>query len=463
MRHGRVLRRALVALAVVGVGCAGRSRDHKTTYIYDEVAGAGGSSAGGQTGAAGGAPAGQAGKAGRGGAGGMAGRAGMANEAGAACDTREGNLELITVTPSCRESNGDATTPRLTPDARYLTFDSDADSLVPTDQNTSSDAFLFDRETRQFELISKRYGSESPTTGYGFTPVASDDGRYVLFTGLANDLVVPAPPEGIWAYLRDRRTGTVERLLESHYACAYSIGLSGDARYAVVEGNTNCRGGRDPGDYLSAVEYRLMGEGSRELGETGVVDNYHPVISRDGRFVLWKTFPFDSGPGQDMSVMLYDRESDSTETLPVAAVGIESLGISDDGQTVAFTANGGIYRYHRAEAELEAITLDASGEWPNEYCSKLSLSGDGQRFVFQTLADNIVAGDTNEATDVFFYDAVTKTFERLSVAADGTEADDDSEYPSISGDGSTVTFVSKARNLSRLATAGNWQVYVRTL
>ena len=47
---------------------------------------------------------------------------------------------------------------------------------------------------------------------------------------------------------------------------------------------------------------------------------------------------------------------------------------------------------------------------------------------------NLVADDTNNATDVFVYDRQARTTTRVSVASNGTPADQISYSPTISGD-----------------------------
>lgn len=91
------------------------------------------------------------------------------------------------------------------------------------------------------------------------------------------------------------------------------------------------------------------------------------------------------------------------------------------------------------------------------------MSGDGRLIVFRSTATNLIPGDTNEAADIFLYDVSTDGLERLSVTPSGVQADGDSRKPTISGDGSKVSFASKARNLLPAATQGNYQLYMRTL
>jgi Tol biopolymer transport system component len=75
------------------------------------------------------------------------------------------------------------------------------------------------------------------------------------------------------------------------------------------------------------------------------------------------------------------------------------------------------------------------------------LSADGSRVVFATSASNLVANDSNGASDVFLYDASTQQLRRVSVAADGAQANGSSSGPVLSGNGTFVAFQSGATNL----------------
>lgn len=72
------------------------------------------------------------------------------------------------------------------------------------------------------------------------------------------------------------------------------------------------------------------------------------------------------------------------------------------------------------------------------------LSGDSRFVVFQSAASNLVANDNNNATDVFLYDRMLQTTERVSVDSNESELSTESEiFPHcVSDDGRYVTFVS---------------------
>jgi hypothetical protein len=83
----------------------------------------------------------------------------------------------------------------------------------------------------------------------------------------------------------------------------------------------------------------------------------------------------------------------------------------------------------------------------NPSVSRPALSGDGRFVAFQSVASNLVSGDTNDREDVFVRDRATGQTTRVSVSSTGTEGNDFSGGPTISQDGRIVAFTSNASNL----------------
>lgn len=77
-----------------------------------------------------------------------------------------------------------------------------------------------------------------------------------------------------------------------------------------------------------------------------------------------------------------------------------------------------------------------------------SISDDGRWVIFDTVMDDLVAGDTNTDYDVFARDRSTQTTLRLSMRPDGTEIPwGDAMYSAASGDGRFITFNSEYNQL----------------
>ena len=91
------------------------------------------------------------------------------------------------------------------------------------------------------------------------------------------------------------------------------------------------------------------------------------------------------------------------------------------------------------------------------------VSADGRYVAFESSATNLVPGDTNGRDDIFVYDRSTSGITRASVADDGTQANNSSSLPAISGDGRYVAFASTANNLVPGDTNATIDVFVRDL
>lgn len=86
--------------------------------------------------------------------------------------------------------------------------------------------------------------------------------------------------------------------------------------------------------------------------------------------------------------------------------------------------------------------LGLAAAQPNGEIFDASVSGNGNWMVFTSDASNLVAGDTNGVQDIFVKDLVGGTVTRVSVSADGGEADLDSYDATISDDGEKIVFTS---------------------
>jgi len=97
----------------------------------------------------------------------------------------------------------------------------------------------------------------------------------------------------------------------------------------------------------------------------------------------------------------------------------------------------------------------------------LSISADGRFVAFDSDASNLVAGDTNGAVDVFVRDTClgapagcTPSTIRVSVASDGTQANNSSITGALSADGRFVAIDSNASNLVADDTNGFIDVFL---
>jgi len=107
------------------------------------------------------------------------------------------------------------------------------------------------------------------------------------------------------------------------------------------------------------------------------------------------------------------------------------------------------------------ISLSGEGGQANHASILPRVSADGRWVVFESFANNLVGGDTNGCSDIFIKDSLTGMIERVSVTANGQQANTHSCNPDISADGRFVSFFSYASNLVPGDTNGCGDEFVR--
>jgi Tol biopolymer transport system component len=190
--------------------------------------------------------------------------------------------------------------------------------------------------------------------------------------------------------------------------------------------------------------------------------SWRPSISADGRFVVFETNSSNLVPGNSQSrwiVALRDRVMGSTELISTSGTGTPLRhglhpAISANGRFVVFESvasdlvardtNGSrdIFIRDRQTGSTELVSIASDGIQANCYSTSASISADGRYVGFSSCASNLVAGDTNGGFDVFVHDRQTGLTERASVDSSGKQGFGWSQYASISADGRYVVFAS---------------------
>jgi Tol biopolymer transport system component len=108
-----------------------------------------------------------------------------------------------------------------------------------------------------------------------------------------------------------------------------------------------------------------------------------------------------------------------------------------------------VFVYDRQTAKTELVSVSSNGTQANSYCDYPCISPDGRYVAFYSPASTLVPGDTNGVSDVFLRDRLLGTTERISVGSTGIQGDADSTSTSnsLSADIRFVVFASVADNL----------------
>jgi Tol biopolymer transport system component len=401
--------------------------------------------------------------------------------------------QRVSVDSGGAEGNNNSRDPSISADGRYVAFESAATNLVPGDTNSFYDIFVRDRQNGTTERVSvSSAGAQGDLTSY--SPSISADGRYVAFYSFAANLV-PGDTNGAGdVFLRDRQSGATERVSVSSggvqgnsYSGVSGVSISADGRYVafhsaatnLVPGDTN--GGDDVflRDRLSGTTERMSIDSG---GVQGNSSSYFPSISADGRYVAFQSFAGNLVPGDTNvvgDVFLRDRQTSTTERVSISSVGVQgnfasdSSAISADGRYVAFAStatnlvsgdtNGvsDVFLRDRLSGTTERVSVSLYGYQGNGSSYAPSISADGLNVAFLSSATNLVLGDTNGFIDAFVRDRGGVTTDRVSVSSGGVQGNGESHDPSISADGRYVAFDSGAAFFVPGDTNGAIDIFVR--
>jgi Tol biopolymer transport system component len=116
--------------------------------------------------------------------------------------------------------------------------------------------------------------------------------------------------------------------------------------------------------------------------------------------------------------------------------------------------------HDRQSGQTSRVSVASDGSQANDDSFNAMLSADGRYVAFSSEATNLVAGDTNAAEDIFIHDRQTGQTSRVSVATGGVQANDLSRDVTLSADGRFVAFGSWATNLVPNDTNGAAEVFV---
>lgn len=126
-------------------------------------------------------------------------------------DRQLGITSLINVAIDGMAANANSYLPIVSPDGRWVVFNSSANNLVTNDTNFWTDAFVRDLSNGTTELVSLSSGGTQVDDHCGGGAI-SLDGRFVLLGTWSANLVLGDTNTASDAFMRDRLHGTTERV-----------------------------------------------------------------------------------------------------------------------------------------------------------------------------------------------------------------------------------------------------------
>lgn len=345
-------------------------------------------------------------------------------------DVATGNVQLASTTSTGARPAAECFGASQSADGRYLLFNCSglAINVVPSDNNGVGDVFLRDLVAQTTTRVSvTTAGAE--VNGQSNESSISADGRFIVFTSLATNVVTDDTNGASDVFVRDTATNTTTRV-------------------SVASG-----GGQANGFSSTSMFSNGFWAGRR-------------VISDDGRFVVWvssSTNLTGSIPQSVNNVFVTDRQTNQVELLTRGGGAgnhdgdVREPAISGDGRYVVFASNAtnlvpgdtnrsyDIFLFDRTNSRLTRVSAaDAGGQADGNSLSP-TISRDGSTIMFRSDATNLVAGDDNATTDLFVVERATQRVTRVSQRSDGPAGSASSRRsPSTSANGRFTTLLGSA-------------------
>ncbi len=352
-----------------------------------------------------------------------------------------GGSEFASVSDSGITGNGDSDQSSISDDGRFVVFTSVATNFAGF-PGKSTQIYRRDRANHTTSLVSSSqtgaFGNDASSTGH-----ISGDGRYAFFVSQATDLVVGPDLNGTGEdiYRKDLASGAIERVSltetgvqpATKSVTSYQIGSSDNGQLvaftspaALVSADTN--GFED-------VYIRDIAAGTTELisveadGDNANDDSYGPAVSGDGQRIAFTSEATglddteDVQPSDPSQIYLRDRSTGLTDLISeLGEVGDGDSGdadISQDGKKIAYWSGAeNLISGGSAGSAIDVYVADISSGGNvrvtdpifgapdlNAKSYSPSLSGDGSVISFSSDADNLIEGDPNGSTyDCFAMD-----------------------------------------------------------
>ncbi len=343
-----------------------------------------------------------------------------------------------------------------------------------------------------FRISVESTGAQSNSWSDG--PSVSSDGRYIAFESPADNLVAGDTNDCLDVFVRDTVAGTTAVVSVSSSGApgndySHSPSISADGRFVAFSSRaTNLSPGDSNGQEDVFVRDLLAGTTVRVSVDSAGIEadhfSHHPSISADGRYVAFESVATNLVAGDTNSAAdIFVRDLVAATTIRVSVDSAGAQGdyasgqpaISSDGRYVVFESvadnlvagdsndSMDIFRHDTVTGRTDRVSLKMQDSESNGPCRSASISSDGRYVAFESLADNLVPFDANQELDVFIRDMVERTTARVSVGMQDVESNGPCRSASISSDGRSVAFWSTASNLVAEDTNGWSDIFVRDL
>lgn len=407
-------------------------------------------------------------------------------------------ITRVNIGPKGVESNNYTDRPAITTDGGKVIYRSSGSNLVPKDSNGCADIFVYDVATGTTERVNASNFGALPN-GHSDRPAISEDGGYLSFMSMANNLVPMDDNGDPDIFVRDVANDETHRVnldnkgRQSSKPCGQPA-QSPDGLYVAFVSDASELALRKsvPSERDQRVEVYLRELTSARTylvtelptGAPANGDSSMPSLSRGAKLIAYASVASNLVPGDTngrQDVFLYDFTTKKTVLVSQGLDGKPANGpatspmVAVDGSAVVFASaasnlvpndtNGSldIFRYEVKTKTLTRVNTAADGAEADDFSDLPGISPDGQYVCFRSAATNLVPGDSNQTYDIFVKELKTGKVQRVSLDRDGKEANGFSTLSCISAGGKRVVFVSDATNLVPNDKNGTFDVFLREL
>ena len=347
-------------------------------------------------------------------------------------DTTTDTTTLISRAANGTPANGDSTDAAISGDGTTITYSSDATNLVADDTNAQTDVFVHDTTTNTTTLIS-RTPQGTPANDWSGNPAISGDGTTITYSSAGTDLVADDTNNTDDVFVFDTTTDTTTLISRTPTGTpandwSGSPAISADGTTVTYASNATDLVADDTNAQRDVFAYDTTTDTTTLISRTptgtpanGISGTYSPAaISDDGTTITYESAATDLVAGDTNAitdVFAYDTTTDTTtlisrtpEETPATASGSYSPAISGDGTTVTYSSDasglsdppiGHVFVYDITTDTTTLISRTPDGTPANYWSESPAISGDGTTITYSSYATDLVAGDTNAASDVF--------------------------------------------------------------
>ncbi|MEO8011458.1 MAG: hypothetical protein ABI650_07435 [Dokdonella sp.] len=339
-----------------------------------------------------------------------------------------GDITVASVAPNGQPSAGSSTNdrPAVSANGRHVAFETTSSTY--TGGAAGVHVVRVDRQTQAFNLVNLTAAGVLPTGTLSRLGGISADGRFVVFTSNAGNLVPGAPANNTSSvFVRDLENSTTDRVDVSSSGIGGNGGsfgetptISADGRWvAFASTATNLVPGSFSGsqriylrDRATSTTSRVsIGPGGTDLSGAG-----NAAISPNGSHIV-----FRSNSAAGSATQLWARNLANAEATGVpAAPGMglcDTARIADTGILISQCRNANSVLPRQAFAWSlgnpgfapglisgtdPANTIPGNGNSGDN----VTISADNHIFAFDSVASNLVPIDTNGVSDIFIYAAL---------------------------------------------------------